>query len=45
MDCTKEKIQQVIREIISDKLSHNPYSQEYVDKLVEKAFMDLSAAC
>ena len=32
-----------IRMLIRDRLSHDPFSQEYVDILVEKAFRDLSA--
>ncbi|MCL2079956.1 MAG: hypothetical protein FWH17_08980 [Oscillospiraceae bacterium] len=29
-----------LRELLEEKLSHNPHSQEYVDSVVEKIFMD-----
>ncbi|MCL2002562.1 MAG: hypothetical protein FWG72_00980 [Oscillospiraceae bacterium] len=44
MEWTLERVQKALRDLIEERLSQRPYTQEYVDRLVAKAQMELAEA-
>lgn len=41
-DMTLEYFQRALQKIIDERLSHNPCSQEYVDRVVAKSLLELT---